>query len=1283
MSDSLGFNSSSSVKTPIKPVAKTGGDSLGFGEPVVQTKAPVAPVKPTSSTPLVLAPEPKLGDISFKSEINKIKSNFEATKAPIQKFQEKVTSKKPLFEDNSVGGIVLNTIKGLPKEALNTGIDIAQGIARTVAQVGITTGNLPTKIVNKIGGLNEELPFDQEIDTTGNKFTKALFGGKPIKTVEKTVSDVKEFLKPFIGEKASDYSALPLVLGSIALDLSGLGGKAGVKSFTSGEIPEAFFKYMAKTTDETAVRNTLRSIGLDDVRSGILAPRLAETKTVDEVKDVLLRFENTDNAAQAVVKQLDTKAPKTTAPVEVPESLLPIAKKAENLSVEQFTDMFQKGLTTQNLTVRDSANNALKLMKEAGYNNPEEFYNSVKKTIPEEITSPTPQVITDEKPYIRTITGDTVDIKKLSEPEYFKEAYRSVFAQSMPTDEKLYKVLTKELVPEGKEASSYLSDLYKKTETEVAGPTEAQKLIAEGKLKVKTLDGQKVYKFEEEGKTVTTTSEEEAVTRLTEGPVTQYKAPEISAEEEAYRESIRSEIGSEAKSYGMSALDEIADQIVNGKLRIGTGKTMKTEAQELLGGHYMRLFTKDPNAQTLDELVEQARNAGEEVTSDDLIEKINDMIAEKKARVDQAREAKEEIKRKIQVLKDKTEAKKQLLQTRFEEVYKKTLKEHPELENPTLDETMSIMAEADNNKDYPFADTYIRPFVGDMVKAQTPVSKKVHLFDYLQTPENVLKKIGLEEAMKTVRKGFESASAELPLQIEIVKDWEKRVLEQTYKRGEVQRNMPANLKIFKYLDGNLDELKFPLTKTEFQVATEIKDYLEYWAYRLNLPEDSRLSHYITHIFDSELLKKEFDEDLVKIISDKQPSEVYDPFLQERLGAKGYKQDTWAALDAYIKRGVRKANMDPALEILKKDAEHLEDYSAKYVQRYAEGINFRPTEIDTGMDNFLKNLPIIGYKFGQRPTMNITRSLRQMIYRGTLGGNVTNAMKNLTQGVNTYSVLGEKYTTLGYIKLMTNRSLGKELQEVGVLGQDMIQDRNLTTNQAFWSKFWEKFDSGLFMLQKSTEFINRGAAYAGAKTKALDGNVSIKDLEKALGKKITDPNVSLEDAIEYAKSVVRKTQFNFGSIDAPVAMRGDIAKSIFQLTTFPIKQAEFLKNMAQNKDFAGMIRYIFGAFLLVSTIGKAFNLKASDFNPLTIFSRFGVPMLKLPWSITKAIFNLPDQYGKIPTTKAKVKDVVYNTTSYFPGGVQLSKILKGKGVLGTKKTTKSSSKSSSGKDSLGF
>ena len=61
-------------------------------------------------------------------------------------------------------------------------------------------------------------------------------------------------------------------------------------------------------------------------------------------------------------------------------------------------------------------------------------------------------------------------------------------------------------------------------------------------------------------------------------------------------------------------------------------------------------------------------------------------------------------------------------------------------------------------------------------------------------------------------------------------------------------------------------------------------------------------------------------------------------------------------------------------------------------------------------------------------------------------------------------------------------------------------------------------------------------------------------------------------MEFGREIVRKTQFSFGSIDTPVGLQSDIAKTLTQFQSFTIKQGEFLTEMAMDKNFVGLIRY---------------------------------------------------------------------------------------------------------------
>lgn len=513
--------------------------------------------------------------------------------------------------------------------------------------------------------------------------------------------------------------------------------------------------------------------------------------------------------------------------------------------------------------------------------------------------------------------------------------------------------------------------------------------------------------------------------------------------------------------------------------------------------------------------------------------------------------------------------------------------------------------------------------VDTISKEPTPVKNKVNIVDYIRTPDRVLKKIGLEKEGEILRAQHDKYLKELPKNIDKITEWSKRA------------SKTGNEDIFRYLDGEAIDLK-PQDK---QVATEIKTWLKQWADRLGLPEDNRLQHYITHIFDQELIKKEFPEELAKLIDNKLPGEVYDPFLQKRLGALGYKKDTWAALDAYVKRATRKVNLDPALEKIKDASAMLEKSQYDFVKSYIANINMRPGKIDTLIDNVIKQL--IGYKLGQRPLLSVTKFLRQMTYRAMLGLNPASALKNLSQGVNTYSKLGEKYTIIGYAKLFSKGSK-TELEAEGVLNGGFIEDRALSATK----KAIEKFDKGLFIFFETAEHINRGAAYFGAKAQGI-----AKGMPEA-------------EAINYAKKIVRDTQFTFGKIDTPLALSSDLGKTLGQFQSYTTKQTEFLTEMMKRavkgdekaKNFIGLLRYAVAGTIFVYTIGQAFNMKITDLVPSI---RFGTPpSLKLPIESTKAVLNTPDKYGKERDLGQKLQDVGNAALGLIPGSTQGKKTFQG-------------------------
>lgn len=510
-----------------------------------------------------------------------------------------------------------------------------------------------------------------------------------------------------------------------------------------------------------------------------------------------------------------------------------------------------------------------------------------------------------------------------------------------------------------------------------------------------------------------------------------------------------------------------------------------------------------------------------------------------------------------------------------------------------------------------------------MRKSPTSVKDKVNIFDYLRTPDRVLKKIGLEKQATQLRTAWDSYLEELPKEVNRVTEWAKQVPKE------------SNRIIFKYLDGQIGANS--LEPGELRVANEIKDYLGKFADRLGLPKDKRISSYITHIFERDAKGVEFPEEIASLIRENVAGSVYDPFVQKRMGKLGYVEDTWRSLDAYIKRGLRKVHMDQALEETKRAAEGLEDSQFKYVKTYIDKVNLRPSDIDNLLDNAIKASPI-GYRLGARPVAFVTQRARQMVYRGLLGLNVSSALRNLSQGANTYAELGEKYTILGYAKVALNfpkllAGEGSELHAVGVLRDGFIQDRNLAATK----QLLQKTDEGLFWFFNLAEKINRGAAFWGAKARAL---------KKGL---------SETEAIAEAKDIVRKTQFTFGNVDTPLALQGDLMKTIAQMQSYTVKQAEFLGEKVAAKDLAGITRYIGANLLFGLTIGKLFGWEPKDMIPSV---RLGVPpTLQLPQGLIQATTQNDEDKGLIQRI-VENPNVQKGLINYIPAGSQLRKTFQG-------------------------
>jgi len=729
--------------------------------------------------------------------------------------------------------------------------------------------------------------------------------------------------------------------------------------------------------------------------------------------------------------------------------------------------------------------------------------------------------------------------------------------------------------------------------------SEVDRLIAQGDIRIKQKDGMERYEYKsKDGTFKLAPTDEDAVTRV----------KQIQAQREAPKPQKKEFVVPDILANKMVDVQIKKDALANDPLNTLTKFVNKKtgELPEVTGTGKSTFARKGDNI--VDEIY------GGTKTSEDVRSEIPYFMERKR----ELKAQEKEITGEIAKLK-KSEREKGTILRQLEKEADDVVRSRENAQKMPKQKDIQTLEEMAAQQSGTVVDNYLDKWASlpSSIKIkQTPVQKRIAFYDYIRTPIEVLKKIGLEKQGRLLIQKQDDYMQELPKNIEKITKWSKRA-----------PSKEASERIFKYLDGK----DIIIERDELKVANEIKVWLKEWADRLGLPADNRVADYITHLFDDQLIQKEFDEDLAKIIEDKIPGEVYNPFLEKRLGAKGYKQDVWAALDAYTKRATRKVHMDEALAELEQAAGTLEKSQWDYVKRFADNVNMRPSELEEVVDNAIKQF--IGYKEGQRPTIKILGAARQMVARGAFSLNFGTALRNLSQGANTYAKLGEKYTALGYAKLFSKKNM-QEVVDSGILEVGFIQDRVLSSRK----QTLQKIDKVLFSFLDMAERVNRGAAYLGAKAKAI-----------AMGK-------TEAEAIRYAKDLVAETQFRFGAVDTPVLLNGAILKTLTQFQSYTIKQIEFLANMLKNKEYAGLIRYAAAGLTFVYTIGKLFGMKPEELVPYFHFE--APPVFKGPWELGKAVLDTPDKYGQPRDFAQKTEDVMKPFALFIPASTQAQKTYKG-------------------------
>lgn len=297
-------------------------------------------------------------------------------------------------------------------------------------------------------------------------------------------------------------------------------------------------------------------------------------------------------------------------------------------------------------------------------------------------------------------------------------------------------------------------------------------------------------------------------------------------------------------------------------------------------------------------------------------------------------------------------------------------------------------------------------------------------------------------------------------------------------------------------------------------------------------------------------------------------------LRHRKGRVGYNSNVINSLDRYFTMSSRYCALQPAKQKSIKLFERTfgrwdKEYGGKeamanIIKRYIRHNNGTPNYLESMINSMIaKNdwlLKNLNANYGDRLGVALAGNINGFLSKSLLGFlNVSSALVNMTQLVNTVALIGVGHTAHG-MSALKNMSLSdkKVLAEVGVpynIGLDTPSGFSKRRSaiegkrQGFArlrSMISKAGDKGMYFFKKADE-ITRAVAVLGAYNEATK-----------------DKGMSHKQAIAYARRINREANFDYGSSDAPGIYQmfsgtvlGDLGL-LFQ--KYPMKEWELMMSL---------------------------------------------------------------------------------------------------------------------------
>ena len=300
------------------------------------------------------------------------------------------------------------------------------------------------------------------------------------------------------------------------------------------------------------------------------------------------------------------------------------------------------------------------------------------------------------------------------------------------------------------------------------------------------------------------------------------------------------------------------------------------------------------------------------------------------------------------------------------------------------------------------------------------------------------------------------------------------------------------------------------------------------------------------------------------------------YAMQRKGFKGFEQNVYLATMKYFNQTARYAAMDSfkrdSISMYNRIFGNFDDEKvtkrsamAKWIKQYISDMNGTPTWIEKMINNTLHAFGLGEERAGGRPALWLQQKIftypMTILKLGVL--NPSSAILNLTQLFNLYGAMGEKVLSpQAYQRLLhkgfadTFKAMSNKDSELGrLLWEDLGLDYQIGMDIA--SGYSNAEVSNLASLRGFTGRLAGKSMYLFRQSDAFARGVTLLTAyNKAL-----DEGKSKAEAIEYAKEINDKVNFDYSVSDEPTIFRalGPISKVFLQFKKYPVKQLELFKD----------------------------------------------------------------------------------------------------------------------------